>query len=208
MNQQSGTTGTRRKSSLAGNLAAVVATVAIALGTVGIARADDVHGGIVAAERYRAPQPSTQDVRLGDQSLVQLLQNDAFLKVAGDGDIQQLVAEPGFLAASRLLRDHPETARQILSGRVAAQSDEAARVLSRHATAARLLLAHPDATRVMLRNAETVERFASAQRRVSTDRRAVADRLVDRRSNRWVAAAVTDRSSVDGESTEDRHKKE
>ena len=55
---------------------------------------DDVMSGTVApAQRYRAEQPGSDDIRLGDQALVDLMQSDVFIKVMSDPAFAALLAD-------------------------------------------------------------------------------------------------------------------
>ena len=65
-----------------------IVLVAVAYFTGVIPTDSEVTGTVAPAERYRAEQPSSDGIRLGDQSIQQLMQTDAF-----DRLINHLIAE-------------------------------------------------------------------------------------------------------------------
>jgi anion-transporting ArsA/GET3 family ATPase len=70
---------------------------------------DNLTGTITPAERYRAPQQiSAADVKLGDQSVAQLLQNDAVVKLINDPEFQALAANRKALEALSALAAAPK----------------------------------------------------------------------------------------------------
>ena len=54
---------------------------------------DGMSGTVAPAERYRAAQPTSDDIVLGDQSLVDLMQSDAFNAVMNDPDMASMLAD-------------------------------------------------------------------------------------------------------------------
>jgi hypothetical protein len=138
----------KRKAMVGGGLAIVAALIVWQFGFDSTLRPDDVAGTVVPAQRYRAPQGAA-DIRLGDQSMAQLMQNDAFVKLIRDPQIQALAREPGFVEAARILQNNPE----------------AARIMIQYAEATKKALASPEMLRAMEQNAEAalaVERAAEA----------------------------------------------
>jgi hypothetical protein len=138
----------KRKAMVGGGLAIVAALIVWQFGFDSTIRSEDVAGTVVPAQRYRAPQGAAE-IKLGDQSMAQLMQNDAFVKLIRDPQIQALAREPGFVEAARILQANPE----------------AARVMIEHAEATKKALASPEMLRAMEYNAEAaraVERAAAA----------------------------------------------
>src|SRR5678809_1704880 len=61
---------------------------------------DNVSGTITPAQRYQSEQKlSTQDVKLADQTVTQLLQNDAVVKLVKDPQFQAMTAYSAVFAA-------------------------------------------------------------------------------------------------------------
>lgn len=138
-----------RKALFGGGIAIVAAIIVWQYGFDSTPRSEDVAGTVVPAQRYRAAQGGASDIRLGDQTVAQLMQNDAFVKLVRDPQVQALVREPGFLEAAKVLHSSPEVARLMLE---------------RSETAQRLA-ASPEMLRAMERNAASayaVERAAAA----------------------------------------------
>ena len=70
--------------------------------------ADNLSGTITPAERYRAPQQVTAaDVKLGDQTIAQLLQSDAVVKLIKDPEFQALASNAKALEALSALAAYP-----------------------------------------------------------------------------------------------------
>ena len=57
-------------------------------------------GTVGPAQRYVAPQVTDADVQLGDTSVPQLMQTDAFELMVHDPNFRALAASPGFKALS------------------------------------------------------------------------------------------------------------
>jgi len=163
----------KRKAMVGGGLAIVAALIVWQFGFDSTVRSEDVAGTVVPAQRYRAPQ-GTADIRLGDQSMAQLMQNDAFVKLVRDPQIQALAREPGFIEAARILQSNPEAARIMIqyaevSKKALASPEmlkamehnaEAARAMERAAEAAVALRASPEAQKLLAEN-RALERYVS-----------------------------------------------
>ena len=157
----------QRKAVIGGGIAIVAALIVWQFGFDSTPRSEDVAGTVVPAQRYRAPQ-AAPDIQLGDQSLAQLMQNDAFVRLIRDPQVQAMVKEPGFPEAAQLLRNHPEAARLMLvhaeSGKqvmaapelakTMAANAEAAQAVERTAAAAAALQASPEAQKVLAQHSE------------------------------------------------------
>jgi len=163
----------KRKAMVGGGLAIVAALIVWQFGFDATVRSEDVAGTIVPAQRYRAPQGAA-DIKLGDQSIAQLMQNDAFVKLIRDPQIQALAREPGFVEAARILQSNPEAARIMIQYAEATkkalaspemlkameQNAEAARAVERAAAAAVALQVSPEAQKLLAEN-RALERYVS-----------------------------------------------
>lgn len=78
-----------RKLWVGGALSALVVAVAM-IGFDLPPKSESIVGTIAPAERYRAPQDNTEAVKLGDQTIAQLLQNDGFDKLVKDPQMKAL----------------------------------------------------------------------------------------------------------------------
>jgi hypothetical protein len=157
----------KRKAWIGAGIALVAVAIVVRYGFDSVPKPEDVAGTVVPAQRYRAPQ-AAPEIQLGDQSLAQLMQNDAFVRLIRDPQVQALVKEPGFVEAARLLQSHPEAARlmlvhaesgkQVLASPELAKSmaanAEAAQAAERVAQAAAALQASPEAQKVLAQNQE------------------------------------------------------
>lgn len=204
----------KRKAWIGAGIALVAVAIVVRYGFDTVPKSEDVAGTVVPAQRYRAPQ--TADIQLGDQTLAQLMQNDGFVRLIRDPQVQALVREPGFAEAAMLLRDHPEAARLMLvhaeSGKQVLAAPElvnameanaaAAYAVERTAAAAAALRASPEA-QALLRNNRELERyvafFATLERKAGEGQkdfltRAAGDSMnvsaVDRQAPQVVAANV------------------
>ena len=54
---------------------------------------DGMSGTVAPAERYRAVQPTRDDIKLGDQALVDLMQSDVFIAVMSDSDMASTLSD-------------------------------------------------------------------------------------------------------------------
>jgi hypothetical protein len=102
----------KRKAWLGAGIALVAVAIVVRYGFDTVPKPEDVAGTVVAAQRYRAPQGAA-DIRLGDQTMAQLMQNDAFVKLIRDPQVQAMAREPGFVEAARLFQSNPDLARQM-----------------------------------------------------------------------------------------------
>ena len=89
-----------RKYLMSGALIAVVAVSAYGLGRV-YPPLGPSEGTIAPAERYVSSQVGTGDVTLGDTSVPQLMQTDAFEVMTKDPQFAALVREPAFAAMAK-----------------------------------------------------------------------------------------------------------
>ena len=130
-------------------------------------------GTVVPAQRYRAPQAAA-DIKLGDQSLAQLMQNDAFVKLIRDPQIQALAREPGFVEAARCCSSQSRGGRVMIrtprrqegaglarDAKAMGQNAEAARAVERAAEAAVALQASPEAQKILAEH-RALERYVSS----------------------------------------------
>ena len=102
----------KRKAWIGAGIALVAVAVVVRYGFDTVPKSEDVAGTVVAAQRYRAPQGAA-DIQLGDQTMAQLMQNDAFVKLIRDPQVQAMAREPGFVEAARLFQSNPDLARQM-----------------------------------------------------------------------------------------------
>ena len=56
---------------------------------------DEVAGTVVPAERYRAEQPTSDDVLLGDQAVQEFIQTDTFELIISDEAVRNALANEG-----------------------------------------------------------------------------------------------------------------
>ncbi len=119
-------------------------------------KSENVTGTIAPAERYRAPQDATETVKLGDQTIAQLMQNDGFDKMVKDPQLQALSKDIGIRALAQVLARSPEAARGMLA------NIEAAKAASENVTLAQAMLANVDASRVALAAVQAEKQAAPA----------------------------------------------
>src|SRR3954452_20719771 len=91
---------TNRKYLMSGALIAVVAVSAYGLGRV-YPPLGPAEGTIAPAERYVSSQVQSGDVTLGDQSIPQLMQTDAFELMTKDPSFAQMARDPAFAVMAR-----------------------------------------------------------------------------------------------------------
>src|SRR5215218_9753889 len=89
-----------RKYLMSGALIAVVAVSAYGLGRV-YPPLGPSEGTIAPAERYVSSQVGAGDVTLGDTSVPQLMQTDAFELMTKDPSFAQMVRDPAFAVMAR-----------------------------------------------------------------------------------------------------------
>ena len=125
----------------------------------------DVAGTIVPAERYRAAQPGAADIKLGDQSVAQLMQNDSFVKLIKDPAVQELARSPAFQDAARFMLSNADAARHLLANtdmaKFYAANADAAKALLANADAAKSVMANADAAKALMANADAAKFVAA-----------------------------------------------
>ena len=125
--------------------AAAVLAVGVAMVAFDIPpRSQDVVGTIAPAERYRAPQDSTEAVKLGDQTIAQLMQNDGFDKMIKDPQMKALSQDASFRMLSQVLAKSPQAGRLILA------NVEASKAASENVALAQAILGNVEASRLAL----------------------------------------------------------
>ena len=81
------------------------AVVAVGLAAYGLGRIypplGPTEGTVAPAQRYVAPQVGEGDVTLGDTSIPQLIQTDAFEVMSKNPDFRALASDPGFAALAQ-----------------------------------------------------------------------------------------------------------
>lgn len=125
---------------------------AVAVLAVGVAmiafdlppKSEDVTGTIAPAERYRAPQDSTEAVKLGDQTVAQLMQNDGFDKMIKDPQMKALSQDASIRMLSQILAKSPEAARGIML------NIDASKAASENVALARGILANVEGSKTAL----------------------------------------------------------
>src|SRR6187549_2207251 len=92
-----GTTANNRKYLMSG-----AAIVLVAIGAYGLGRVypplGPSAGTIAPADRYQSAQVTEADVTLGDTSVPELMQTDAFEVMSKNPNFRTLVSHPGFAA--------------------------------------------------------------------------------------------------------------
>jgi len=92
-----GTTANNRKYLMSGAAFILVAAGAYGLGRVYPPLGPSA-GTIAPSQRYQAPQVGEGDITLGDTSVPELMQTDAFELMVKDPNFRALAASPGFQA--------------------------------------------------------------------------------------------------------------
>ena len=59
----------------------------------------DAVGTVAPAERYRAEQPSSDNIQLGDQSIQAVMQTDTFAKLVADDAFREAMSSEAFREA-------------------------------------------------------------------------------------------------------------
>ncbi|MEO7338187.1 MAG: hypothetical protein ABIV63_16565, partial [Caldimonas sp.] len=146
---------------------------AVAVLAVGVAlvafdlppKSGDVVGTIAPAERYRAPD-STEAVKLGDQTVAQLMQNDTFDRVIKDPQMKALSQDAGIRVLAQVLSRSPEASRLMLanieSSRAASENVALAQAMLGNVEASRAELAAIQAERLKAGNAQETGRAQAA----------------------------------------------
>ena len=91
----------QRKILMAGAALVIVAGGAYGVARVFPARGGETAGTITPAERYRSSQISNADVALGDTTVPQLMQTDAFELMVKNPSFRALAQDPGFVALAQ-----------------------------------------------------------------------------------------------------------
>jgi uncharacterized protein YjbI with pentapeptide repeats len=104
----------------------------------------DVVATIVPAERYQAPQAGAEAIKLGDQSIAQLMQSDAFDRMIKDPEMQSLAKEANMRALAELLAANSQLSQTML-GNIGAT-----RAAVEHAALSQTVLADVEASRQTL----------------------------------------------------------
>jgi hypothetical protein len=168
----------KRKTLIGAGIALVAVVIVVQFGFDSTPRSEDVAGTVVPAQRYRAAQGGAADIKLGDQNLAQLMQNDAFVRLVRDPQIQAMAREPGFLAAMKVMEQNPDLARFLagnadLAGRVMA-TPEAANALAANAQAAQAVAVSAEAA-AMLRSSQEAQRLLAENHELARYVRYMAD---------------------------------
>jgi len=86
-------------------LVSTAIVMAVAVGAYGVGRVypplGETAGTIAPSERYVAAQVGENDVTLGDTSVAELMQTDAFEVMVKDPNFRALANDPGFAALAR-----------------------------------------------------------------------------------------------------------
>lgn len=124
-----------RKMWIGGGLVVVAAVISIVAFDYP-PQAAGVLGTIMPAERYRAPQSGAEAIKLGDQSIAQLMQTDAFDRAVKDPQLKALAQDANMRLLAQLLAKTPEASLAML------QNVEAAKAAAENTAQAQLLLAN------------------------------------------------------------------
>lgn len=151
MNQPHPPYSAKRKALIGAGIAAVAVLVVFQFGFDSTPRSEDVAGTVQPAQRYRAAQTGAADIKLGDQTVAQLMQNDAFVKLVRDPNIQAMARDPGFAAAIKVMQDNPQLALLV------AQNPESVNRLASQ-EAAQAIFASAQANQQMMLAAEAASR--------------------------------------------------
>jgi len=178
------------------------AFAAVAVGIAAIVfdyppKSQDVMGTIAPAERYRAPQAGAEAVKLGDQTIAQLMQSDAFDRIVKDPELSAFAKQSAVRDLARVLQKNADASRVMLGAidvsRATVQDIDLAKTVLADADLSRSVLAEMIvADRVKLDKAAVAElkmERARAADAVAVDRAAVDRAAVDR--------AAVDRAAVD-----------
>jgi anti-sigma factor RsiW len=77
-------------------------------------KSENVVGTIAPAERYRAAG-TAEAVKLGDQTIAQLMQNDSFDRMVKDPELKALSQDAGMRSLARILAKNPEASRVMVA---------------------------------------------------------------------------------------------
>src|SRR5436190_16831433 len=166
------------------------AVIAVGLGAYGLGRVypptGPSAGTIAPADRYVSSQVTDADVTLGDTTVPQLMQTDAFELFVHDKNFRALASSPGFQTLASQpqvmaalignpqafadLASHPEAFASLVkaaqsAGSIGSQSREASAdimgIVAGHPAAMEAFAAHPDALSAILKNPSAFERYAN-----------------------------------------------
>lgn len=168
-------------------LAAGGAFVVVALGVSAIVfdyppRSQDVTGTIAAAERYRAPQAGAEAVKLGDQTIAQLMQSDAFDRIVKDPELSAFAKQAAVRDLARVLQKNFDASRMM------AAAIDVSRAAVQDVELSRTVLADVDLSRSVL--ADLV-----AANRVKLDKAALAELRMERAKS--ADALAVDRAALE-----------
>lgn len=160
------------------------AVAVLAIGVAMIAfdyppKSQDVTGTIAPAERYRAPQATNEPVKLGDQTIAQLMQNDGFDKAIKDPQMQALSQDASFRMLAQVLARSPAASRSLLGNieatRATVENQALAKMMLENVAASRIALeavaADKTATAAVREAAMVAALTAAAERTQSADAR-------------------------------------
>jgi uncharacterized protein YjbI with pentapeptide repeats len=183
------------------------AFAAVAVGIAAIVfdyppKSQDVMGTIAPAERYRAPQAGAEAVKLGDQTIAQLMQSDAFDRIVKDPELSAFAKQSAVRDLARVLQKNVDASRVLVGAidvsRAAVQDIDLAKTVLADADLSRSVLAEMIvADRVKLDKAAVAElkmERARAADAVAVDRAAVDRAAVDRAA---VERAAVDRAALE-----------
>lgn len=147
----------KRKLWVGGAVTALVVAVAM-VGFDLPPKSESIVGTIAPAERYRAPQDNTEAIKLGDQTIAQLLQNDGFDKLVKDPQMKALSQDANVrMLATVLARVPPGTGMTLL------QNVGAAQAAAENVALAKAMLGNVDLSRAALADLKA-SRVPSADR--------------------------------------------
>jgi hypothetical protein len=139
---------------------------AVAVLVVGVAiftfdyppKGEDVVATIVPAERYQAPQAGAEAIKLGDQTIAQLMQSDAFDRLIKDPEMQSLAKDANMRALAQLLAANSQASQTMVSHieatKAAIDNAALAQALVANVAASRETLAAIDAQHAAAENSE------------------------------------------------------
>lgn len=163
------------------------AFAAVAVGIAAIVfdyppKSQDVMGTIAPAERYRAPQAGAEAVKLGDQTIAQLMQSDAFDRIVKDPELSAFAKQSAVRDLARVLQKNADASRVMLG------AIDVSRATVQDIDLAKTVLADADLSRSVLAEMIVADR-------VKLDKAAVAELKMERA--RAADAVAVDRAAVD-----------
>src|SRR4028119_648112 len=121
-----------RKYLTSGAIVAVVAVAAYGIGRV-YPPLGETAGTITPSERYVSSQVGENDVTLGDTSVPDLMQTDAFEVMVKDPNFRALAKDPGFAALAANSQAMSAMAANPKAFQALAKNPEAFQAMARHA---------------------------------------------------------------------------